>query len=269
MHRKQRRQYEMLLRVRDFGKTHGHVFSSSGIGPELFVSISAAVDELAATALAKVSAAGAARADKKRQARRDLAELLSKVSQLARLLRARGQTVPAFMLPASRSDLEVLTAARQFARDAVAFEKEFRGHGMGSAVIAAAADAFERATSVCGAGRADHVAALARTKELLAGALLDVRRLDLVVANELRKDAVTTAVWKQARRVAVAGARHGGSSASSAASAPADAPELVTVIPTPWWPRVAHRLGSRDLSLLLLEEIGEIERRRIARLLTA
>ena len=232
MHKKQRRQYEMLLRVRDFGKTHGHAFSSSGMGPEVFVSISAAVDELAATALAKVSAAGAARADHKRRARRDLAQLLGKVSQLAHVLRARGQTVPVFALPASRSDLEVLTVARQFARDAAALEVDFRGHGMGSSAIAAAADAFERAmrdrTKEC----ADHVAALARTKDILAGALLDVRRLDLIVDNELRNDAVTTAVWKQARRVcAVKGARAGGLTGDLSSRALEEAGEMEDRLP--------------------------------------
>ena len=235
MHIKQRRQYEMLLRARDFGKTHGQVFSTSGMAAEVFRSINAIVDELAATALAKVSAAASARADRKRRARQDLAELLVKVSQLARVLRARGQTVPAFMLPASRSDLEVLTVARQFARDAAAFEAEFTGHGMGSAIIAGAADALERAMSDRGAGRADHVAALARTKELLAGALLDVRRLDLIVANELRKDTVTTAVWKRARRVgALPAPRVGGASAAAPPAASADSTELAKVIRMPW-----------------------------------
>ena len=235
MHIKQRRQYEMLLRVRDFGKMHGHVFSASGMAPEVFGSINAAVDEVAATALAKVSAASAARADRKRRARQDLAELLVKVSQLARLLRARGQTVPAFMLPASRSDLEVLTVARQFARDAAAFEADFTGHGMGSAVIAAAADVLDRAMSDRGAGRADHVAALARIKDLLAVALLDVRRLDLIVANELAKENVVTAVWKQARRVGVVpGARAGGPSEAAPSAAQTDAQEPGRVIPMPW-----------------------------------
>ena len=235
MHIKQRRQYEMLLRVRDFGKTHGHAFAAFGMAPEVFGSINTAVDELAATALAKVTAAASARADRKRRARQDLAELLVKASQLARVLRARGDTVPAFMLPASRSDLEVLTVARQFARDAAAFEEEFSGHGMSSTVIAAAVDAFARAMSDRGAGRADHSAALARIKELLAGALLDVRRLDLIVANELAKENVVTAVWKQARRVgAVPGARAGGPSEAAPSAAPADAPELARVIPMPW-----------------------------------
>ena len=234
MNIKQRRQYEMVLRVRDFGKTHGRVFSTSGMGLEVLRSINTTVDEIAATALAKVSAAAAARAHRKRRARQDLSELLVKVSQLARVLRARGHTVPAFVLPASRSDLEVLITARQFARDAAGFEAQFTGHGMGSAVIAAAADAFEQAMSDRGAGRAGHVAALARTKELLAEALLDVRRLDLIVANELRKDPVTTAVWRQARRVGGRPSlRVGGASEAASSTAPADSPERQAGRPWP------------------------------------
>ena len=198
---KQRRQYEMLLRVRDFGQTHGHVFRATGMAPELFRSINTAVDELAATAVAKASAAVSSRADEKRRARQHLAALLVKVSQLARVLRARGQTVPCFMLPASRCDHELLTVARHFARTAAAFDADFSGHGMGPTTIAAAANAFARAMSERRAGRAGHTAALVRIKELLASALLDVRRLDLIISTELADDAVVTAVWKQARHV--------------------------------------------------------------------
>ena len=232
---RQRRQYEMLLRVRDFGQTHGHVFRATGMAPELFRSIDAAVDELAATAVAKASAAVSSRADEKRRARQDLAGLLVKASQLARVLRARGRTVPAFMLPASKCDLEVLTVARHFARDAAAFEADFSGHGMSATMIAGAAAAFARAISERGAGRADHTAALVRIKELLAGALLDVRRLDLIVANELARDTVVTAVWKQARRVgAVRTARADATSVSEPSADTAEASELAKVIPLPW-----------------------------------
>lgn len=235
---KQRRQYEMVLRVRDFGRTHGHVFRKTSMAPAAFRSIDTAVDELASAAVAKVSAALSSRADAKRRARENLDRLLVSASQLARVLRAQGQTVPPFMLPASKCDLEALTVARHFARDAAALETHFSGHGMSSTMIAAATDAFARAISARGTGRADHTAALVRIRELLAGALLDVRRLDLIVANELAHDAVVTAVWKQTRRVgAVRAARSGGTPEGEQAADPAEAaerteaPELAEVIP--------------------------------------
>lgn len=232
---KQRRQYEMVLRVRDFGRTYGHVFRKTSMAPDAFRSIDAAVDELASAAVAKVSAALSSRADAKRRARENLDRLLVRASQLARVLRAQGHTVPPFILPASKCDLEVLTVARHFARDAAALEANFSGHGMSSTMIAAATDAFARAMSERGAGRADHTAALVRIREVLAGALLYVRRLDLIVANELAHDAVVTAVWKQTRRVGqVRAARSSGTSDGEQAADPADpeeAPELAEVIP--------------------------------------
>jgi hypothetical protein len=49
--------------------------------------------------------------------------------------------------------------------------------------------------------RADHTLARTRIHDLLTSAILEVRRLDLVVDNALPHDNVIRAVWKQARRV--------------------------------------------------------------------
>jgi hypothetical protein len=230
MNAKERRQYEMLLRVRDFARTHSHLFSGSGLAREAFGCINTAVDELTATDLLKLSASVSARADRKARARQALTDLLLKVSRPARVLRARGQTLPGFVLPASRSDQALLTVARQFARDAAGFEADFRGHGMGSTLIAEVAGAFELAVSDREMKRADHTAAMTRIRELLTRALLDVRRLDLIVSNELAGDSVIKAVWQQTRRLGRA--RHGGSSEAPAPAA-VDAPESATVIQMP------------------------------------
>lgn len=64
MNRRDRRQYEMLLRVRDFGNQHSHLFSESGLGKEAIGSINAAIDELTTTDLTKRSASAARRADR-------------------------------------------------------------------------------------------------------------------------------------------------------------------------------------------------------------
>ena len=201
MNRKHRRQYEMLLRVRDFARAHSQAFSESGAGRDTFAAVNAAVDELAATDQVKLEASFSARADRLAVARKGLTDLLLKVGQLARVLRAGGRTVPPFELPVSKSDQSLLTAARQFARDAAGLEAEFTRHGMGSAVISSVATAFETAMSDRGMKRADHVAASTRIHDLLTAALRDVRRLDLIVDNELASDNVISARWQQARRV--------------------------------------------------------------------
>jgi hypothetical protein len=149
-----------------------------------------------------------------------------KVSELARVLRAQGQAMPTFALPASRSDQGLLTAARQFARDAASFEEAFSGHRVGSKVIADATAAFETATRDRGMSRAEHTAARTRIHDLLAAAILNVRRLDVIVDSELAGNNAIRAVWKQARRVESARGPRGSRAVDSAppVTAPA-APE--------------------------------------------
>src|SRR5678815_1878658 len=132
----QRRQYEMLLRLRDFSNTHRDLFAASAVAQEAFASVDAAITELATTDQVKLSASAAARNDRKALARKALTELLVKVCTLARVLRARGVDVADFEMPVSKSDQTLLTAARQFAQDAVPLEAEFNGHGIGPKVIA-------------------------------------------------------------------------------------------------------------------------------------
>jgi hypothetical protein len=229
MNAHERRQYEMLLRLRDFSNTHKDLFAASPLAQEAFGNVNAAIDELTATDLLKLSASVAARADRKVIARRALSELLAKVSQLARVLRARGQAMAPFLLPAARSDQDLLTTARQFARDAEPFDAEFSGHGVGPNVIAAAAAALEMAVRDRGMKRADHTAARTRIRDLLAAAFLDVRRLDLIVDNELATDNnPIRAVWKQARRIERARGPRGGSTGDVTTPSPTPAPESAT-----------------------------------------
>ena len=201
MTRIERRQYEMLLRIRDFASTHRELFSGLPAAHEAFDSVDAAVSELTAAALLKLSASVQGRADRKAIARKALVDVLTRVGQLARVLRARGQTLPAFELPLSRTDQGLLTVARQFARDAAALEAEFSGHGMAPKVIADVAAAFEATIRDRDIKRADHTLARTRIHDRLTSAILEVRRLDLIVDNALRRDNVIRAVWKQARRV--------------------------------------------------------------------
>jgi hypothetical protein len=201
MNAKETRQYEMLLRVRDFGNTHRELFAGSSVAQQAFAAVGRTIDDLTATDMRKMSASISARAERKGAAREALTEVLLKVSQLVKVLRARGQTTPPFELPESRSDQALLTAGRQFARDAAALEAEFTGHGMAPTHIAGITAAFEEATRDLGMSRADHTAARTRIQELLSSALLEVRRLDLIIDNELAGDKVIEAVWKQVRRV--------------------------------------------------------------------
>jgi hypothetical protein len=211
---KQRGQYEMLLRVRDFITAHQHLLAQSPTAQKLFASVNTAINDLTAADLVKMSASLSARADRKRKALTSLLDLLAKVSQLTRLLRAGGLNVPAFQVPRSRSAQTLLTAARKFAQDAAPFDAELAGHRLGSAVINETVAELEAAVSDRGMQRSDHIQARGRIRERLASALVDVRRLDLIIDRELAGNEPVRESWNQLRHVL--GTRAAGSTATVA-----------------------------------------------------
>ena len=215
----QRPKYEMLLRVRDFGTTYGELFSGHPVARQTFDAVNAAVNGLTTTDVMKQSASMAKRAERKAAARTALINVLTRVGQLARILRAQGRTIQAFPFPKSRTDQGMLTAARQFARDLAPFDPEFSGHRIGASTIAEIAAAFEAAVQDRERNRAEFLAARTRIHDLLTSALLDVTRLDLIVDHVVGSNNPMQAMWKQARRVDKTRGR-----AAAAVSDHADAP---------------------------------------------
>ena len=201
MNDRETRQYEMLIRVRDFGTSNRHLFDDTGVARDAFAGVAAAIDDLAANNLTTMTASVSSRVERKAAARAALHELLLKVSHTAKVLRGRGGSIPPFEMPAPRTDQRLLTAGRQFARDAAALEADFTAHGLPPQLIADTASAFEAAMRDRGMSRADLTAARARTRELLARALEAVRTLDVIIDTQLAGDPVIQAVWTQARRV--------------------------------------------------------------------
>ena len=227
----QRRQYEMLVRLQDFGNTNRDLFAASPVAQGAFAFVDTAVTELAATDQRKHSASAAARNGRKALARKALTDTLMKVCTFARVLRSRGVAVAEFEMPLSKSDQTLLTAARQFAQDAVPLEAEFNGLGIGPKVIGETAAAFDKAVRDKGMKRADHTAARTRIRDLLATAALNVQELDLIVDHELPADSPLRAVWKEVRRVLSPRASRG--STTTPAEAPAPTPEPSAEAPVP------------------------------------
>ena len=227
----QRRQFEMLQRVREFGNTYRDVLTTSSAGQELLTAIGEAIDELTKADVAKLSAAKVARGERKGAARVTLVDVLRKGSQLARGLRAEGYALPPCDMPVSQSDQSLLAAGRQLAVEAGRFATEFDAHGLPAAAITRAVTVFDRAAGERGVGQADRVAVSARIRGLLTASLLRARRLDLIVAILLANDEAALAVWKQARRVqALRGAR---GSRDDAAETPAGDPPVPGPLPAP------------------------------------
>jgi len=215
----ERRQYEMLVRVRNFGETNHTLFESSPVAQEMFTAVGAAIDDLGAADVKKMAASASARARNRETTRTALRQLLQNVGQLAKTLTAEGRALPAFDLPRSKSAVALLTTGRQFAEAVQPFDAEFAGHGLGAAHIVSTTAAFEDALKVQGVGRSEHVVVSKRIGELFAGAMRCVRRLDVIVATDLHDGAIQ-AEWKRLRHLEDARLSRGGSGGGSEPPAP-------------------------------------------------
>ena len=107
--------------------------------------------------------------------------------------------MPLLARPASRSDQALLTAGRQFARNAEALTAHFTGYGLDASSILRITDTFDSAIRGRSHCLADYTVAQTRTQDLLRSAHLEVRSLDLIVAMAFRGDPLTQAAWKRAR----------------------------------------------------------------------
>jgi hypothetical protein len=198
-----RRRYDMLARVREFGVNYGHLLPESTRARQALATIDEAVAEV--QALDEIGTSALVIAARKAMARRALLDLLTKVDQTARVLAAANPALKSqFALSEGVSDRRLLIVARQFARDAAPHAAEFAAHGMPTTFVADLEQrtaAFDAALRERGARREERVAARARIAALMAAALAAVRTLDVIVTNHLASDPVTRAVWQRDSRV--------------------------------------------------------------------
>jgi len=205
MNAMERRQYEMLVRVRDFGTAYGRLFPASTVAAANFAAVDAAIKELDAQDVVHMAASVSARAQRKDAARQALLARLQAISQTARVL---CHEVPGldheFEVPASANDVTLLTIGRKFARDAGTYSKQFIAHGMPATFLAdvsALVDGFDTALRDRGLGREARRAARVDTKATLSAGIAAVHSLNVIVTNHLTGDAVTTTVWDGAQRI--------------------------------------------------------------------
>lgn len=198
---KEQRQYEMLLRVQEFGTIHRSLFPESTDAHDVFAEVDGIIDELSAASTRKKAAGTIKRGDRNRAARRALTDLLVKYNLLGKVLSARGGGAPVFELPASRSDQSLLTTAREFALAAGPLEADVTAHGIPLRALPDAIAAFEAALRDRSNGRADYRAERTRIQELLARVVTPLQRLDLIVGSACAGDPVLEDRWHQARQV--------------------------------------------------------------------
>ena len=234
------RRYEMLVRVRDFGKAHGDLFPESSLAAKHFATVAAVVQELSGHAARKMSAAREGKSNKA-TAREALLVSLETISRTARTI---AEDTPGledkFYLPDPQTDQALLTAGRVFANDAEHFRSTFVAHAMPKAFVDdlhELVDRFEQAIHDREAGKDDHATARANIEAALSSGTVAVYKLDAIIANQLRGDPGTMATWRRDRRVAyprykkaVAGAAATPAAPAQAAAAAAAAPQTTGVV---------------------------------------
>jgi hypothetical protein len=199
-----RRQYEMLVRVRDFGASHAHLFPASSLAQQAFADVTTGLREIEAHDVAEASASVSARATRKLEARRALVERLMLIARTAQVLPGTGPDFKAhFRVPDTTNAAVLLTTARQFTKDATPCAQQFIAHGMPSTFLddlGALIEQLESALRDRGVSRDQQMAARARIRKALASALSATRTLDVLVANHLASDSAVREVWKRNRR---------------------------------------------------------------------
>jgi len=199
------RRYEMLVRVRDFGDSYGHLFPTSSVAGQSFAAVAAAIADLDAQELTRLAASASVLVDRKTIAREALLARLQAIGRTARVLTEDSPGLDQqFQVSAEAADQRLLTTGRKFVRDVEPFSSQCLAHGMPVTFVAdlhALVDAFDRALRDCARGRAARRAADARTRAALSRGTATVRRLDAIVINHLGGDAVTSTVWERGRRI--------------------------------------------------------------------
>ena len=198
-----RRRYEMLIRVRGFGAAHSQLFPSTSTAHDAFVIVAREIEQLGALDVAERSASQASGAQRKAAARQVLAATLTRAGLTARVLAKTNPQLDAQLQPPlPGDDVQLLTLARQFASRAAPYDAQFAGHGITIAEIEASTIAFEQAMHQRGMGHDDRVRARAGIESAFARAMDAVEALDVSVANCLGGDPIALAVWRHDRRIA-------------------------------------------------------------------
>jgi len=196
------RRYEMLVRVRDFGLSHSDLFPPSEKGGEAFAQVTAAVSALTEHAVAQISSTGTTARALPRAALRNELDAIGLTAR-ALAIDTPGLDEP-FRLPRRGGDQALLSAARVFLHEATPLAADFVRHAMPADFLTrltARIVELEGAIRQQESGKDTHVSAKVGIEEAFASGIAAARRLDAIVGNRLRDDAVTKAVWARTRRV--------------------------------------------------------------------
>lgn len=204
----ERRKFEMLMRVRDFGAAHAASFPATSLGGQKFAALDAVVAELEAHGATQASGRGAALAGTlaKSAARDNVRAQMMAIRDTASVMEEAISGVSInFRLPRANGDQALISSARAFVAAATPIKSEFLQREMPATFLedlTAAVAEFEGKVNEKNLHTEKRIAATAAINASLEHGVKLVRELDPIVNNKFRGDAATLAAWESASHVA-------------------------------------------------------------------
>jgi hypothetical protein len=205
----ERRIYEMLVRVDEYGTVRSADFPQGSAGGDLFASLHdliALIDDKASAQSSGFSLKREGTATRN-AARKNLRRQLEAINRTAVSLSLAG-TMPGlenrFRMPRGNNDQTLLSTGRAFAENAPPLATHFVGLGLPQEFatnLNAAITEFEKSINQQNTGRDSHVAATSAISEALERAVNVVHRLDAIVRNKYANDPPQLSAWQSASHI--------------------------------------------------------------------
>lgn len=207
MNADERRRYDMLARVRDFGAENASDFPPGSVGADNFATVGAVVGELDASGAAQASGMSSGRQGTamKSNAREDVREELRAINRTARALALDDPGLSEkFLMPRGDNDQKLIAAARAFITDAEPLKNEFVKYGLNADFLSqlqADIASFEQAVGDKNAATVEQVGATAAIDAQIERGMIAVRRLKAIVTNKYVNNSAKLAAWLSASHV--------------------------------------------------------------------
>jgi hypothetical protein len=204
MNDRERRQYERLVRVKNFGKENVTDFEANSRAARLFAELEKLLADIDANSSEQFSADS-----EKRQAAANKATLRAEILESLRIIRDITRAIAIenpdfserFLIPGSLNDQGLLAIARAFLNDARPFLDEFVSYEMPADLLddlAADIADFQAAIEQANKGLTDRGVAVEGIDKAMSRSMDLVSQLKPIVSNKYRKDPQKLSQWLDA-----------------------------------------------------------------------
>ena len=195
-----KRRYQMLTHVRDFGVAHRDLFPTNSSAQSAFAIVAAEVERLDALKLTERGARRAVRAAPRIEVRTRLLETLVRAKNTARVL---AKTIPQLAtqveLPDGANDRRILSVTRQFLEAIGPYLEQFAAHGISADELQQRVESLETTINERELRRKEQSQAREQIDGCLGRAVEAIETLDVAVANHLASNPERLAEWKRSR----------------------------------------------------------------------